>query len=113
MIKKAIILLTLIPFILCFGSCNTPPPPEECDDFGYAIEMLFNEIEDVPNLKNPALSVHLEKAIIAGMEEDEIAASKELAKFMNIGSQPKYEEIYDMFLDVETTFWTCFYAYNI
>ena len=108
MFKKLFILISVITLILVGTNCTAPP---ECDDFGVAVESLYEEIIDVPNLNNPALFVHLEKAAVAGMEGDLETASKELSKFMNIGSQPKYEEIFQLFLDVETTFWVCLNAY--
>ena len=100
--KKLFSLLAIALFLGFGTSCVDP-----CDELESALNSLHETIDATPNLKNPALYIHYDKACAAIEAEDMDGAIKNLNKFMNIGSQKKYTEIFDLFLDVENWFYKC------
>jgi len=105
--KKVLMLFSVFTF-LAIGM-GTTCTDETCAVWlPSSLEQLQAAIDETPALKNPALYVHYEAAMEAADNGDMEGAIKELDKFMNIGCQKKYAEVYDLFLNVEQAFWWCY-----
>jgi len=90
--KKLLIFSFVVVMMGLLSSCTY-----YCGQLEDALEDLSAAIDDNPALKNPALYVHFEAAKVAAENCDYEEARKNLDKFMTIGSQPKYEEIFCLF----------------